>query len=74
MFMEHAVLSGFSGESAFDLEFILIVAAVFFVGLFLFFVGYYIKDIWGAVIALIPGTLLFLCERGLLSALIQFCQ
>lgn len=70
MFMEYAVLSGFSGESAFDLEFILRMVAVFFFGLFLFFVGYNIKGMWGAVIALILGTLLFLYERGLLSALV----
>jgi hypothetical protein len=63
---------GFSGESTFGLEFIVRMAAVFCSGLFLFFVGYYLKGIWGAIIALMLGTLLFLYEKGLLPALIHF--
>lgn len=72
MFIEYTQLLGFSGESGFDLEFMARIAALFFSGLFLFFLGYYLKGIWGAIIALMLGTLFFLYEKGLLPAMLIY--
>lgn len=72
MFIEYTQLIGFSGKSGFDLEFMARVATFFFSGLFLFFVGYYLKGIWGAIIALMLGIVFFLYvyENGLLPAML----
>jgi len=56
------------GDNPFSFEFISRVAVLIFFGLILLGVGYKIKGMWGAAIALILGTLFFLYNnQGILK-------
>jgi len=65
MFFEFLRLLGLSGESPLTVEFFPKLLLIMFSGLILVFGGYMIKGVWGAVIALIIGTLVYLYVKGL---------
>jgi len=65
MFFEYIQLSGYGG-SALSLEFILRIAVLILCGLILVGVGYKIKGVPGAVVALALGGLYFLYNEGLI--------
>jgi hypothetical protein len=63
MIFEYLRLTGMS-DSSFSLDFIARVLFLVFAGLILAVAGFKIKGVWGAVIALAAGVLLFLYNEG----------
>ena len=65
MIFEYLQLTGTNG-SWFSLDFILRVLFLVIAGLILALVGYKIKGIWGAVLALAAGVVLVLYNEGMI--------
>jgi hypothetical protein len=54
------------GDNLLSVDFITRVALLIFSGLVLVAVGYKIKGMWGAVVAIVLGSLFFLFNQGIL--------
>jgi hypothetical protein len=65
MIFEYLQLTGTNG-SWFSLDFISRVLFLLFAGLILAFIGYNIKGIWGAALALAAGVALVLYNEGMI--------
>jgi len=65
MIFEYLQLTGTSG-SWFSLDFISRVLFLLIAGLILALVGYKIKGIWGAALALVAGVVLVLYNEGII--------
>ena len=65
MIFEYLQLTGTSG-SWFSLDFISRVLFLLIAGLILALVGYKIKGIWGAALALVAGVVLVLYNEGMI--------
>jgi hypothetical protein len=63
MFFEYIQLTGFGG-SAFSLDFIARVSALVLAGLATTVIGFKLKGVWGAALALAAGVVLFLYHEG----------
>ena len=66
MFLEYMGFLGMGAEPAFSFEFISRIVLVFLTVVAMVFVGYKIKEGWGAVIAFLLCTFLFLYLNDLL--------
>jgi hypothetical protein len=66
MFAEYARLLTSEGDASLTFESLLGVAVILFAGIILVFVGYKIKGMLGAIIALLIGTFVFLYAGGFL--------
>lgn len=66
MFLEYLSLTGM-GDTAFSFEFIFRVLVLVFAALALVLVGFKIKGVWGAVLALGAGVLFFLYNEGMIG-------
>lgn len=69
MFLEYGRLLGLTGESPLNLESMGTIVLIMLAGAGLLFVGYQVKGVWGAIIAMAIGILLFLYRQDLLSLL-----
>jgi hypothetical protein len=65
MIFEYMRLTGM-GETTFSLDFVARVLFLVFAGLILAIVGFKIKGVWGAALALAAGAALFLYNEGLI--------
>jgi hypothetical protein len=63
MIFEYMQLTGFGG-SAFSVEFISRVLLLVLAGLVITVVGFKLKGVWGAALALAAGVVLFLYNEG----------
>ena len=68
MFLEYMGLLGMGAEPAFSFEFISRIVLVLFSVLAMIFIGYKIKEGWGAVIAILICAFLLLYLNGLLPS------
>jgi hypothetical protein len=66
MLFEYLSLTGM-GDSAFSFEFISHVAMLVLAGLALVLVGFKVKGVWGAGLALVAGVLFFLYNEGMIG-------
>jgi hypothetical protein len=66
MFLEYARILASGGEIPLTVEAVLGIAIVIFAGVILVFVGFKIKGMLGAIIALLVGTFVFLYAGGFL--------
>lgn len=66
MILEYARLLGLSGEAPLSFESISKVVLIMLAGVILIFVGYKVKGVLGAAIALLIGVFLLLYRKGLL--------
>lgn len=64
MFLEYSMLLGLDWSAPLSLEFISNLLLIIASGLVLILVGFKIKGTWGAIIALVAGTLFFLYQKG----------
>ena len=62
--MLRSVASGANLQSFFDLESTKGIVFTLFAGVALFIIGYLIKGIWGAIIAILIGLLMFCYLKG----------
>ena len=69
MFLEYMGLLGMGAEPAFSFEFISRIVLVMLAVIAMIFIGYKIKEGWGAVIAFLICAFLFLYLNGLLPIL-----
>jgi hypothetical protein len=69
MFLEYMGLLGMGAEPAFSFEFILRIVLVMLTVIAMIFIGYKIKEGWGAVIAFLLCVFFFLYLNGLLPIL-----
>jgi hypothetical protein len=65
MIFEYLRLTGM-GDSSFSLDFVARVVFLVFAGLILAVIGFKIKGVWGAAVALISGVILFLYNEGMI--------
>ncbi|HUU41559.1 MAG TPA: hypothetical protein VMW42_11515 [Desulfatiglandales bacterium] len=72
MFFEYARLLGMGAEPEFSFEFILRIVLVFLAVVAMVFLGYKIKEGWGAVIAILICAFFFLYINGLLWDLFRY--
>jgi hypothetical protein len=72
MFLEYMGLLGMGAEPAFSFEFISRIVLVFLTVVAMVFVGYKIKEGWGAVIAFLLCAFFFLYINGLLWDLFKY--
>jgi hypothetical protein len=72
MFLEYMGFLGMGAEPAFSFEFISRIVLVFLTVVAMVFVGYKIKEGWGAVIALLLCAFFFLYINGLLWDLFKY--
>jgi hypothetical protein len=70
MFAEYLQLLGLTREAALSPEFAKKVCVLALVGLVLLVTGYKIKGVWGAIVALSVGTVVFLFLENLLYLVI----
>jgi len=66
MLFEYFSLTGM-GDSAFTFEFISRVVLLVLAGLVLVLVGFKVKGVWGAALALAAGVLFFLYNEGMIG-------
>jgi hypothetical protein len=66
MLFEYFSLTGM-GDSAFTFEFISRVVLLVLAGLALVLVGFKVKGVWGAALALAAGVLFFLYNEGMIG-------
>ena len=69
MFLEYLRLLGMGADPDFSFEFISRLVLVTLSGLAVIFIGYKIKGVWGAVIAVLLCAFLFLYINGLIPPL-----
>ena len=62
MFFEYHSLSELINDFSFSWEFISAVGFVLLIGLLLAFIGYLIREVWGAIMLLAVGAFLYLLE------------
>lgn len=65
MFFEYIGLTGM-GDTAFSFEFVSRVVLLVLAGLALVLVGFKIKGVWGAGLALAAGVLFFMYNEGMI--------
>ncbi|MDO8941808.1 MAG: hypothetical protein Q7U75_01420 [Desulfobacterales bacterium] len=65
MIFEYIRLTGM-GDSSFSLDFVARVLFLVFAGLILAVVGFKIKGVWGAALALAAGVVSFLYNEGMI--------
>ena len=65
MFFEYIQLTGMGGAS-FSLDFLSRVLFLVVAGLVLALIGFKIKGVWGAVLALVAGVVWFLYNEGMI--------
>jgi len=72
MFLEYMGFLGMGAEPAFSFEFIFRIVLVFLTVVAMVFIGYKIKEGWGAVIAFLLCVFFFLYINGLLWDLFKY--
>ena len=70
MFAEYLQLLGLTGEASLSPEFYKKVVVLALIGIILLVTGYKIKGVWGAIVALSVGTVVFLFLENLLYLVI----